>query len=576
MGEEYRYFREENIVSLPLGLWRSIEKHPKKTALRFIGRSFSYEELGKSVSTFADITTSFAPRLITGQQEKIAILMPNIPQFVFAYYGTLLSGNIAVPINFTTIAKELKKLPVKEIKLTPEIEAQIIDSEPRLIFATDFFWPILEQLDWRKLPRTHVIFTSPGEFLPCYLKPFYPLRAMKRGQWVRMPERENIAELHEFLKRPGGNPMQNFKEDLERCPQLNELAQIQYTSGTTKTPKGAMLTHRNLSSNAWQCREAFGDFLGEEEIVLGVLPFFHIFGLTVCLNDALIALGGTLVLQPEFIPEEVLVTIQNEKVTLFPGANVMFHRLGDRLTACRHVPKLCVSGAGALDKEIKQSLTKAGVTILEGYGLSEASPVISVELPNRQAPGSIGVPLPGTEVRIIDVESGEEKIRQEEGEMWARGPQVMLGYWGKPEETARAITEDGWLRTGDIGKFDENGLLRIVDRAGNVGKVNGENVYGAPIEKFAAECRAIKDKKCAIIFGPHTPKGQAPILLAVFDPRRSAFELHEHLKNIPNHLWKIQEIIPVNEEVFDSWTSILGKVNYKKAKEYYKEQKGAA
>lgn len=565
MTEKYKYLREENIVPLPTALWRSIQKRPQQTALSYFGRNFTYKEVGKLVAGFANMIAEFTPQSRHNKRERVALLLPNIPQFVFAYFGTLLSGNTAVPINFLSVAGDLKTKPAREIIPTPEIKAQLLDSGPLVIIAADFFWPMLERLN---LNDTQILLTSPATFLPRHLRLLYHLRAIKTGKWVHIPKRSNVAR----IEAVGGSiegPLELFEQYASRNHDLDEVVQLQYTGGTTGIPKGAKLTHRSLISNVWQCREHFGELLDENEVVLGVLPLFHAYGLTVCQNMTLVGLGGKLVLVPEYSQKIVLKTIEREKVTLFPGPNVIFKNLANRLALCDHVPDVCISGAGKLDKRTKQILVEQGITILEGYGLSETSPVVSVELPGKGMPGSIGHPLPGTEVKIVDTKTREECAVGKDGEIYVRGPQVMAGYFNKPEETADVLRA-GWFRTGDIGRFDKEGRLWLTDRTKNMCKVNGENVYGAPIEEFLWECLAVKN--CVVIGVENQRTGEAPLSFVVLNEGRSIEEVKLYAKQVPNPLWKLKDIILVDDKIFASWTNILGKVNHEDVKQYYRER----
>lgn len=576
---EYKFLRKENIVNIPTALKKSVLANGNKTALIYFGRKFSYQQVYQNSLQLANIFSDFLVRT----HNRVAIWMVNVPQFVFAYYGCLIYGSIAVPINFMSIANELKKKKVKDIKITDEIKAQILDARPKVIIMNDFFWPIFAQMkdeiDWRPI----VILTSPADFLPFPLKYLYPLKARYEGKYVGKIKGTyrllNLLSIQEqkfdydsslFLGDPTEeNDFEGFKVYPE------QIAQLQYTGGTTGQPKGATLTHKNLVVNILQCREHLGDFLKDGEVILGALPFFHIYGLTVCLNATLLSINGTLILVPSFHPKEVLHLIEKNKITVFPGVNRMYQALVE----CQEIEKynlsslkLCISGAGPIDPQICQKFDElTGCKIVEGFGLSETSPVVSVALPEEKSRNSIGRPLPETKIKIVD-ENGQEMPIGQEGEIVIYGPQVMKGYWQKPKETEE-ILKNGWLKTGDIGKMDKDGFLYFLDREKDMITVHGENVYPSKIERVILEHPDVNE--VAVIGIPDPKSGETPVAVLIALNGKDKKELEQELiKTLQEKLPRIY--LPskfVFVESLDPWKTPIGKILKRKLKQWVIEQK---
>ncbi len=548
--------------TIPEALLSCALKNINRVAIDFLGKKYTYGDLLDNVSLYAEIIDSCVEKTNTGTN-NVAILMPNIPQFVFGYYGTLIAGYTVVPINFSSIAKELKTTPVKNIKITEEMIAQIVDSKPRVLIAADFFWPILEQVRYA-LQDTVIILTGVQDCLPFPLNILYPIKAKKEGKWVKVND-NSVFFLKELARK-------DFTTMAMPSLRSSDIAQIQYTGGTTGTPKGAMLSHENVIANTWQCRKHLGDLIKDGETMLGVLPFFHIYGLTICMNITLLSLGGTLILMPAFSPEQAAKTIQKKKVTVFPGVNRMFQAISELKDIKKYDMSslnLCCSGAGPLPIRVKEAFERAtGATLVEGYGLSEASPVVSLTLPTENKPGSIGRPLPLTQVKLIDIETGEEIAGPFiDGEIVVKGPQVMMGYYLKEQETSDVL-KDGWLHTGDIGRRDADGFLSITDRQKDMFTVCGENVFCRNMEDYIMQCPIVK--KSVVIGVPDDKKGEAPIVFVVICLEADAKQkLNCHIENIPNKLWTPKEVILVDMKTFEQWEDILGKIKRRKIKDYY-------
>jgi long-chain acyl-CoA synthetase len=460
-------------------LEETTRKFPDHTALQFFGKKIAYAELDRLVNRFARALAGLGVK----KGDRVALMLPNIPQMVISYYGTLRLGAIAVTVNPLYHAHEL--------------EVQLKDSAAETLVAVDMFYPVISQA----LPKTAVkrlILCGIKDYLPFPLNLLYPIKARIEKQWVSV---KRVPPIHDFLALISHES--DARPDVAVSSQ--DTAIFQYTGGTTGIPKGAILTHRNLVVNAVQCRTWLTVRNEGEERILSVIPFFHVYGMTTAMNLGVL-IGAELILLPKFHTKEVLDAIQKHRPTIFPGIQAMYQAIG-------HYPKIkkydltsikaAISGAGPLMHEVQdlfEQLTKA--RIVEGYGLTEASPVTHANpIFGRRKPGTIGLPWPDTDAKIMDVETGMNELPLgEAGELVVRGPQVMKGYWNKAEETATAL-RGGWLHTGDIAKMDQEGYFMIVDRIKDMIKTVGENVYPREIEEVLFTHPKVKD---AVVIGlPH-------------------------------------------------------------------------
>src|SRR3989344_1468383 len=565
---EYKWFRPENVKSIPEMLEIQVKQRGESTALIYFGKRISYKILWDLSSRVA----SFIYRSASPTKKHIAIFMPNIPQFAFCYYGTLIARKIAVPINFLSIANELRSKPTEQIKITSEVSDQLKDSQPSIIFVADFLYPILKQITMPWTPK--IVVVSPADFLPFPLNLLYGFKAKKEGKYTG----------------PFTDDVLTFKEDVFQStflsskdlnhPNLSSIAQLQYTGGTTGSPKGVMLTHKNIVSNVLQGREHLGDLLLDgNEVTLGALPFFHIYGLTVCLNTALLSLGGSVVLMPSFNPKDAIKIINKYKVTIFPGVNRMYKALTDQEELMKKSNlsslKLCISGAGPIDKSICDKFRKLPETaIVEGYGLSETSPIVSATTPKdidkpRASKGNlIGTILPETEIQIID-DDKKNLPAGEIGTILIHGPQVMHGYYAKPEDTS-AVLSEGWFNSGDIGYVDDQGRLYFVDRAKDIIKRRGENIYASHIEKILANCPLVDE--IFVIGIPDTKDGEVPIACIVLKKElgtktepQTKTEIMTYIKSSATSLQIPSNILFFKS--FDEFKNPIGKILKRKLKE---------
>jgi long-chain acyl-CoA synthetase len=411
-----------------------------------------------------------------------------VPQTIISFWGALKAGAVVVMTNPLYMEKELVH--------------QIHDSGARQMIALDLLWPKLEKLqDKLDIERYHV--TSIGDCLGFPLKQLYNFKTKREGTRPAVPYDGQVRPWKDLLrgKERLSHPVADPRQD---------VALLQYTGGTTGISKGVMLSHFNLTVNASQCSAMLHGLGKQNEVMLGLLPYFHVYGLTVNLLFAT-AIQATLIPFPRYVPKDVLVATQKLKPTIFPGAPAIYNSLMQQKDVGEYdlsSINYCISGSAPLPVEtIKQFKEKADAEIIEGYGLTEASPVTHLNpLNGVRKVGSIGVPFPDTDVQIVDMEVGSVPLPPGKvGEMIIRGPQVMSGYWNRPDETANTL-RNGWLYTGDIARMDEDGFFYIVDRKKDMIIQSGYNVYPREIDEVLYEHPKVKE---AVAVGvPHPTRGE--------------------------------------------------------------------
>ncbi|SYX87563.1 long-chain-fatty-acid--CoA ligase [Paenibacillus alvei] len=460
------------------------QEYPTRPALEFMGKQLSYERLLEECCRFANALV----RLGIGRQERVAIMLPNCPQTVIAYYGTLMAGCIAVLTN--PLYKER------------ELAIQLADSGAAAIITLDVLYPRVRAAQARTTLR-HAIITSIKDYLPFPKNVLFALKMKKNVQAAGITYDDKVHAFAPLLKSVPPKFM---------CAEIDgehDLALLQYTGGTTSTPKGVMLTHQNLVANTMQSASWFYKVRRGEEIFLGALPFFHVFGMTILMNLCTLCRGMN-VLVPKFEPSEMLRIIHKLRPTVFPGAPTMYISLINHPDTDRYDLSsihTCISGAASLPLEVQEKFEAiTGCVLIEGYGLTEASPITHANLLwGKRKNGSIGIPFPDTEAKIVDSYTGEELPQGEVGELVVRGPQVMKGYWNKPEETVTAL-RDGWLYTGDLGRQDEDGFFSIIDRKKDLIIAGGFNIYPREVEEVLYEHPCVKE---AVVVGvPDSYRGE--------------------------------------------------------------------
>ncbi len=427
--------------------------------------------------------------------ERVALLMPNMPEYLVALFGTWMAGGVTVPLN--------------PLMVTCEIESLLRATDARFVVALDLLLPLLGT-NHATRPLT-VFVTSLRDRLPWWSGMLYRIarfsRLGLRGR--RVPA--NALCLSDVLE--AATPAATWPR-----PEPSDVANILPTGGTTGRPKAVTLTHGNLLANAWQVCHWNGRRFGED-IILGVLPFFHSYGLMTCVLNGL-AMGATLVVQHRFRAPVVLRLIETSRATLVPAVPAMLVAFNKELRRKRYdlrSVRAVISGGAPLPVDVAEEFARhTGAVVVEGYGLSEASPVTHAgPLDGNARPGTIGIPLPDTDARIVDTETGEGPLPPGEvGELIVRGPQVMAGYWNDPESTA-AVLRNGWLFTGDLATCDENGFFRIVDRKKDLIITSGVNVYPTDVEHVLRQCEGVED--IAILGVPDPERGE--LVKAVVVPK---------------------------------------------------------
>jgi long-chain acyl-CoA synthetase len=471
-------------ICLPDFLKHSAETFPDKMALNFQGYRLSFSKLDEMVDRFAACLTDFGIK----KGDSVAILLPNVIPCVAAYYAIMRIGAVTVMNN--------------PLYADRELEHQFNDSGAKVLITLDLL--ANRMIDLR--PKTgikQIIYTSIGDYLPFPKNLLFPLVGKKKGLAADVKNADELYKWKAVLAQYAPNPPQvtlNF----------DDVAMYQYTGGTTGVSKGVMLTHANLSKQVQHVSAWFPTF-GSDEIMLGALPFFHVFGLSTAMNLAIYKGWGN-ILVPKPQPPQLLEAISKFKPTFAPLVPTMYIGMLEHpdiektdLTSV----KGCFSGSAPLPIEvINEFEKKTGAVIVEGFGMTESTPVTHINPFNGQRKvGSVGIPVSDTVCRIVDLDDGVTDVPVgETGELIVKGPQVMKGYWNRPDATAETLT-DGWLHTGDIAKMDEEGYFYIVDRKKDMVISGGYNVYPRDIEEVYFEHPKVME--ATVIGIPHPKRGEA-------------------------------------------------------------------
>ena len=455
------------------GLLREAARRwPETTASIFYGAQLRYRQL----DDLADRLAAGLRKIGVQPGDRVSIVMPNCPQFLIAFFGVLRAGGIVVQTNLLYTPREL--------------EAQYNDAGVETVVCADLYFEKVAKLRAATGLR-RVVVTDIKEYLPGLLALLYPLKKRRDHGKIVIPSEPWVHRFRTLVRGPPQRP------GSEPSVALDDVAVLQYTGGTTGVPKGAMLTHRNLVVNAHQAN-AWIPGVKPGERVLAALPFFHVYGLTITILAAIVA-GETMVIHPN--PREIgalLKLIDKRRPALFPGVPTMYIAIVNHPDVARYDLKsirACVSGAAPLPAEVKRRFEAiSGGHLVEGYGLTEASPLTHANPVFGLVKECIGMPVPDTDAKILDAESGTQELGVgEAGELAIRGPQVMKGYWNRPDETAKQITRDGWLLTGDIATMDADGYFAIVDRKKDMIIASGFNVYPREVEEVLYMHPAVKE-----------------------------------------------------------------------------------
>lgn len=479
------------------------------TASIFFGAEMTFGTLHRLTGRFAAALV----RLGVRPGDRVALHLPNSPQFLIAYYGALRPGAVVVPFNPLYVERE--------------IEHQLADSGAEVSVTLDLFYPRIAEVRQRTRVR-EIVVTRINDFFPPLLRALYPLKARREGHLVHIPPARDIHRLTALLNEPAEPPAVALDP--------GSIAVLLYTGGTTGMPKGAVLTHRNLVSNVLQCRAWFTGLTPGRDTAVAVIPFFHSYGMTSAMNFA-VSTGTRLALIPRFQLDLLLKAIARYRPKIFPGVPTLYTAIINAPDVGRYDLRsiaACISGAAALPLEIQsrfEALT--GGRLVEGYGLTEASPVTHANPINgtRKA-GSIGIPFPDTDAKIVDMETGARTlVPGEVGELVIAGPQVMQGYWQRPDETA-LVLRGGWLYTGDLAKMDEDGYFFIVDRKKEMIITGGMNVFPREVEEALYAHPAVMEASALGV--PDAYRGEIVKAFVVLRPgsQATAEEIIEHCRKL--------------------------------------------
>ncbi|MEO1169737.1 MAG: long-chain fatty acid--CoA ligase [Pseudomonadota bacterium] len=479
-------------LTVPQMFADSAAKHPDAYLADFMGRKYSYADVRLGVNRVA----RGLQKLGVKKGDRVGLFLPNVPHYLAAYYGAMKMG--ATVVNFSPLYT------------VDELTHQVEDSGTKLLFtlsAKALLPTALEVLEKSSLEK--LVVGTVVEALP--LAKSLMFRVFKGGESVDIPKRRDVIPFSELVDNKG---------DSGRVPidPRKDIALIQYTGGTTGTPKGAMLTHQNITANARQIQALDPDPDAEDRI-MGVLPFFHVFANATVLNRTVLR-GGEIVMLPRWNAAQALKAMERTKATALPGVPTMYTALLDHPQTAKtdfSSLRVCISGGAPLPAETKTKFENlTGAKLVEGYGLTESSGVVSCNpYDGENKTGSIGQPAPATIVKLVDKENPNEPAPEgEPGEIVIAGPQIMYGYWNRPDADDQ-ILHDGFLRTGDVGTIDEDGYIFIVDRLKDMIAVSGFKVFPSQLEEILYKHPNVKE---ALVIGiPDTYTGEKPKAFVALD-----------------------------------------------------------
>lgn len=523
---------------------RSVIEAGSSPATEFFGRRMSYRQLGEQVQRAAEGLRKLGVRA----GDRVALILPNCPQHVIAFYAVLRLGAVVVEHNPLYTSRELRH--------------QFEDHQARVVIAWDKVvehvqeFPKDIQID--EIVAVNLLDAFPAVKRAALQLPVKKLRETKNSLTSRTRGTSSFRQLLKSAPLDAGHPY----------PQVQDLAVIQYTSGTTGRPKGAMLTHFNLYSNALQGEAWMHGAQERKEILYAILPMFHAFGMTLYLTFG-VKKQGLLVLFPKFDPDMILDAWKKSPASVYCAVPPIYERTalaakerGMSLTSAKY----CISGAMNLpDHVVELWESMSGGLLVEGYGMTESSPVAMGNPfhPSRHT-GTIGVPFPSTLMKVVDVDDPSREVAQgEPGELLIKGPQVFRGYWNNPEETAKTLTADGWLHTGDVVAVDEAGFATMVDRAKELIITGGFNVSPTEVEIALRQHADVAD---AAAFGKPLARGGEMVVAAVQLEEGAALDedaLRKHCRELLA-AYKVPKRIVAIEEMP---RSMLGKILRKQVKD---------
>jgi long-chain acyl-CoA synthetase len=506
----------------------SVAAHPGRALSDFYGRTTSYAETMAEARAFA---AGLQARGVA-KGDRVGLFLPNVPVYLSAYFGALLAG--AIVVNFSPLYT------------AAELQAQVADSDTRLLVTVDsaaLLPTALAVLSNSSLET--LIVASLADMLP-FLQGI-GLRLFRRSELTPLPPHSdtsapNVVRWRAMLSRETPRPV--------AIDPLSDLALLQYTGGTTGTPKGAMLTHQNLTANARQIK-AVDPHQNEHDVIVGVLPFFHVFA-NACVLNRTVLNGGTIAMLPRFNAGQCLKAVSRTRATSMPGVPTMYQALLDHPDIGKtdfSSLNVCISGGAPLPLPVKQQFEAiTGAALVEGYGLTETSGVVSSNpFEGKQRSGSIGQPFPGTHLRLLDkVDPAKDAPAGQPGELAIMGPQVMKGYWNLPDADAEVFAmrgDDRWLRTGDVATIDAEGYVRIVDRIKDMIAVGGFKVFPSQIEAVLLTHPAVRE---ALVIGvPDSYRGESPRAFVTLQPgaEESSAELADWLNGRLGKHEKVDQVV---------------------------------
>jgi long-chain acyl-CoA synthetase len=473
--------------------------YPSAPALHFQGRTVSYAQLAEQAWRFAGALAGLG----VGKGTKVGLVLPNCPQVVIAFFGALRLGAVVVQNNPLYTKRELGH--------------QLGDAGVEVVICLDLAYERIKAVREQSAIR-EVVVTSLLDELPAVRRVIAPYTRRGKAAAAAIGKDEPVRRWRDLMAsaitRAG---------EAEVDP-AGDLALLQYTGGTTGSSKGVMLSHRNLRANTEQVRAWFPDADPGREVMMAVLPFFHAYGLTVCLLLG-VRLGAALVLLPRFDLDQVMAAVDRHRPTLFPGVPTMYVAINNEVAKGGHdlsSIKACLSGAAPLPLEVAERFERySGGRLVEGYGLSECSPVaLANPIYGKRKAGTIGMPLPDTLARVVDAADPDSlPPAGEPGELAIKGPQVMRGYWNRPEESAQVL-RDGWLLTGDLALMDDEGYFQIVDRKKDLIIAGGFNVYPREVEEVLYEHPKVEE--VSVVGVPDSYLGEVVKAFVVLRPGEEA------------------------------------------------------
>jgi long-chain acyl-CoA synthetase len=473
--------------------------YPSAPALHFQGRTVSYAQLAEQAWRFAGALAGLG----VGKGTKVGLVLPNCPQVVIAFFGAMRLGAVVVQNNPLYTKRELGH--------------QLGDAGVEVVICLDLAYERIKAVREQSAIR-EVVVTSLLDELPAVRRVIAPYTRRGKAAAAAIGKDEPVRRWRDLMAsaitRAG---------EAEVDP-AGDLALLQYTGGTTGSSKGVMLSHRNLRANTEQVRAWFPDADPGREVMMAVLPFFHAYGLTVCLLLG-VRLGAALVLLPRFDLDQVMAAVDRHRPTLFPGVPTMYVAINNEVAKGGHdlsSIKACLSGAAPLPLEVAERFERySGGRLVEGYGLSECSPVaLANPIYGKRKAGTIGMPLPDTLARVVDAADPDSlPPAGEPGELAIKGPQVMRGYWNRPEESAQVL-RDGWLLTGDLALMDDEGYFQIVDRKKDLIIAGGFNVYPREVEEVLYEHPKVEE--VSVVGVPDSYLGEVVKAFVVLRPGEEA------------------------------------------------------